>query len=118
MYKPYDVPKRWSTRAGKKHQSKVNVEDDLSKATAAKVIMVTWNGVAAEEIGLNDQKVVAKVGKNHDLSHDEFPVPLNVIKPGVNTLYTFSTTKHHGIEVQWPGMVLLVQYDEPGSGSD
>ncbi len=113
MYKPYDVPRSWSSRAGKKHQCKVDVNDDLSKASAAKIIMVTWNGVAANEIGINDQKVVSKVGKNHDLSHDEFPVPLDLIKPGVNTLYTFSTTEHHGIEVQWPGMVLLVQYDEP-----
>ena len=113
MYKPYDVPRRWSSRAGNKHQCKTDVNDDLSKATAAKIIMVTWNGVAANEIGINDQKVVGKVGKGHELSHDEFPVPLNLIKPGVNTLYTFSKTEHHGIEVQWPGMVLLVQYDEP-----
>jgi len=118
MYKPYDVPKRWSSRAGNKHQCKVDVGDDLSKARAAMIIMVTWNGVAANEIGINDEKVVTKVGKNHDLSHDEFPVPLDLIKPGVNTLYTFSETEHHGIEVQWPGMVLLIQYDEPEGNAE
>lgn len=112
MYKPYSVPKAWSTRAGKTHKCKTDVNDDLGKAVAAKIIMVTWNGVAADEIGINDKKVVTKVGKDHDLSHDEFSVPLNLIKPGTNTLYTSSSTTHHGIEVQWPGMVLFVKYDE------
>ena len=113
MYKPYDVPRRWSTRAGRRHACKVDVGDDLSKATDAKIVMVTWNGVAADEIGIGGTKVVGKVGKNHDLSHDELPVPLALIRPGTNTLYTFSKTEHHGIEVQWPGMVLLIRYDEP-----
>jgi len=113
MCKPYDVPKRWSTRAGQTHSCKVDVPGPLDKAIDAKVIMVTWNGVAADEIGINGRKVVGNVGKNHDLSHDEFAVPLELITPGANTLYTSSATEHHGIEVQWPGMVLFVRYDEP-----
>ncbi|MHC4632054.1 MAG: FG-GAP repeat domain-containing protein [Planctomycetota bacterium] len=115
MYKPYDVPKRWSTRVGNTHKCKADIDDDLSKAVTAKIIMATWNGVAADEIGINDKKIVTRVGKNHDLSYDEFEVPLNLIKPGTNTLYTHSTTTHHGIEVQWPGMVLMVTYNEPES---
>ncbi len=113
MYKPYDVPRRWSTRAGDTHKCKVDVNDNLDKAVAAKIIMSTWNGVAADEIGMNGKKVVTRIGQNHDLSYDEFEVPLKLIKPGVNTLYTHSKTTHHGIEVQWPGMVLLIKYDEP-----
>ncbi len=117
MYKPYDVPKKWSTRVGNTHKCKTDVNDDLSKAVAAKIIMSTWNGVAADEIGINDKKVVTNVGKNHDLSYDEFDVPLNLIKSGTNTLYTHSSTTHHGIEVQWPGMVLMVKYNEPEAGA-
>jgi hypothetical protein len=113
MYRPYEVPRGWSTRAGSRHFCKVNVADDLTRAVAAKIIMVTWNGVAADEIGINDTKVVARVGKDHDLSHDEFPVPVEYLRPGVNTLYTFSDTTHHGIEVNWPGMVLMIRYDVP-----
>jgi hypothetical protein len=56
---------------------------------------------------------VEHVGKNHDLSYDEVPVALELIKQGTNTVYTYSTTEHHGIEVQWPGMVLLLRLDEP-----
>lgn len=112
MYQPYDVPKQWASRAGKRHECKVDVDDDLAGATDAKFVMVTWNGEGAEEIGVGDTKVVARIGKNHDLSHDEIPVPLELIRRGTNRLYTFSTTQHHGIEVQWPGMVLLVRFNE------
>jgi len=80
MHKPYQVPKRWSTRAGQTHDCKVNV------------------------------------GGNHDLSYDSFAVPVDWIELGTNTLYTFSDTIHHGLEVQWPGMVLLTQYDKPERG--
>jgi len=118
MYKPYDVPKNWSTRVGNTHKCKTNVNDDLSKAVAAKIVMSTWNGVAADEIGINGKKIVTKIGKNHDLSYDEFEVPLNLIRSGTNTLYTHSSTTHHGIEVQWPGMVLMVKYNEPEAGAD
>lgn len=113
MYKPYDVPRRWSTRAGNTHRCKIDVSGGLDKAIAAKIIVTTWNGVAADEIGINNTKVVTRVGQNHDLSYDEFEVPLKLIKSGVNTLYTRSSTEHHGIEVQWPGMVLLIKFAEP-----
>lgn len=118
MYKPYNVPKGWSTRVGNTHKCKTDVNDDLSKAVAAKIVMATWNGVAADEIGINGKKIVTKIGKNHDLSYDEFDVRLNLIKSGTNTLYTHSSTTHHGIEVQWPGMVLMVKYNERGRGSN
>jgi hypothetical protein len=113
MYKPYDVPKCWSTRLDNTHRCKIDVNDDLSKAVAAKIIMVTWNGVAADQIGINGKKVVTRIGKDHDLSYDEFDVPPGLINSGTNILYTHSSTTHHGIEVQWPGMVLMVKYNEP-----
>jgi hypothetical protein len=118
MYKPYNVPKGWSTRVNNTDKCKTDVNDDLSKAVASKIIMSTWNGVAADEIGINDKKIVTNVGKNHDLSYDEFEVPLNLIRSGTNTLYTHSSTTHHGIEVQWPGMVLMVKYNQPEGGPD
>ena len=48
------------------------MNDDLGKAIAAKIIISTWNGVAADEIGINDEKVVTRVGQDHDLSCEEF----------------------------------------------
>ncbi len=113
MHKPYQVPKRWSTRAGEMHYCKVKVDENPDKIIAARVTMCTWNGEAGDVIGINGRKVVTNVGGNHDLSYDSFAVPVDLIKTGTNTLYTYSSTIHHGLEVQWPGMVLLTRYDEP-----
>ena len=112
MCKPYKVPLRWSTRVGEIDYCKANVSGEIDKIVAAQITMCTWNGDAGDVIGINGRKVVAKVGKNHDLSYDSFAVPVEFILPE-NTLYTYSDTHHHGLEVQWPGMVLFVQYDEP-----
>jgi hypothetical protein len=113
MLKPSKVPKAWATRAGKTDTARIDVVDDLNRAVDARIVMSTWNGVAADEIGVNGKKVVANVGKNHDLSYDHFPVPLELIQPGINTVYTHSKTEHHGIEVQWPGPVLFLRLNDP-----
>ena len=110
MYEPHDVPLRWSSRAGKRHACKIDIVDDLSQITDARIVMSTWNGVVADDIGVNDVKVTEKIGMNHDLSYDVFSVPTNLLRSGENTLYTFSDTHHHGIEVQWPGMVLFARF--------
>ena len=110
MYTPYDVPALWSTRAGKRHACKVHVPHDLSHAAEARMVMTTWNGLGADEIGINGHRIVDRIGKDHDLSHDAIAVPVALIREGVNTLYTSSETLHHGIEVQWPGISLLVRY--------
>jgi hypothetical protein len=113
MCKPYKVPKRWSARAREMHYCKADINDDLDKLIAAQITMCTWNGYAGDVIGINGRKVVTQVGKNHDLSYDSFAVPIEFVLPETNTLYTYSDTHHHGLEVKWPGMVLFLRYDEP-----
>lgn len=110
MYKPYDVPTKWQTRDGMFQSCKADVQDDLSKAVQAKMILRTWSGLHADEIGINDNKVVERIGNDHNYSHDEIDVPLKLIRKGTNLLYTKSMTPEHGIEVFWPGIVLKVQF--------
>ncbi|MHB8900408.1 MAG: hypothetical protein ACYC6Y_16780, partial [Thermoguttaceae bacterium] len=51
MLKPYEIPKGWATRAGQTDTAKIRIEDDLAEAVDARLVMSTWNGVAADEIG-------------------------------------------------------------------
>ena len=111
LYKPYDVPGSWQTRANKRHRCKVFVPHDLHRATAAKMILATWSGGHADAIGINDTTIVRRVGKDHDYSYDEVDVPINQIRTGTNEFFTYSNTEHHGIEVLWPGIALKVQYE-------
>ncbi len=73
--------------------------------------LCSWNGDQAEGIGINDKQLIYKIGQNHDLSYDIIDVPLDYLKKGTNTPYTFSSTKHHGIEVNWPGMPIKIKYN-------
>ncbi len=111
MYKPHDVPKKWSNRKGGTTKAKINVTRDLSEATAAKISLATWNGNVADAIRLNNKFIRKNVGsgKNHTLSYDTFDVPLDFVKRGTNLFGTTSNTEHHGIDVQWPGPVMFVR---------
>ncbi|MBT7594529.1 MAG: T9SS type A sorting domain-containing protein, partial [Gemmatimonadetes bacterium] len=110
LYKPFDVPGSWQTRADKRHRCKVFVAHDLNQATAARMILTTWSGGHADAIGLNDSTVVDKVGGSHTYSYDEIALPLHLIHSGTNEFFTYARTIHHGIEVLWPGIALKVQY--------
>jgi len=114
-YKASGIPRAWQTSAvHSPHSCEVNVTRSLTKAIAAKLYMVTWNGVAADAIGINGKPLnVTPIGFNHNLFHHRIQVPVSRIRQGKNTLYTQSNTTSHGIEVQWPGMELFVRYDVP-----
>ncbi len=109
MVTPYNVPRHWGTRAGNTHTAKLDVNSNLADVTEARITLGTWNGQAAEEIALNSQFVATNVGKDHDLSYDSLNVPVNLIQQGTNVFSTFSSTIHHGIDVQWPGPVLMLR---------
>jgi len=111
MYKACRIPENFSVRIGKKKFCMIIVPDSLAGATKAKLLLHTWSAAHAEEIGLNDQKLVDKVGLVHDYSFDEIPVPLELVKRR-NKFHIFSTTEHHAAEVNWPGPVLLIEFAE------
>ncbi|MCE5249305.1 T9SS type A sorting domain-containing protein [bacterium] len=113
LYKPSNVPKQWVSRAGSYKFCRVTVTEDLQKALDAKMILVNWAGTYAEKIGINNQKIVSSIGLSYDRSYDEISVPLENILQGDNTLFTYSATDGHGIEVNWPGIVLKIRYSEP-----
>jgi len=113
LCKPYDVPTRWQTRAGQTHTSKLQVDIDPSdpRVKEARLLIATWSGDHAEEIGLNGRMLINKIGFSHDYSLDEIPLPLHYLQPGENTVYTKSTTKEHGIEVMWPGPAVKIRME-------
>ena len=113
LYKPSNVPTQWVSRAGVYKFCKVTVTEDLQTALDAKMILVSWAGTYAEKIGINNQKVGGSIGLSYDRSYDELLVPLENIRQGDNTLFTYSLTDGHGIEVNWPGIVLKIRYSEP-----
>ncbi len=113
-YQATRIPRAWqSSIVSSPHSCSVNITGTLKNAVAAKIYMMTWNGTAADSIGINGQRLVKTVGYDHDLSFDAIDVPLAKLRVGNNSLFTASATRSHGIEVQWPGMEVFVRYDMP-----
>jgi hypothetical protein len=77
---------------------------------SARVLISTWSGAHADEVGLNGRMLCERIGVVHDVSHDVIPVPPGLLNPGTNTFYVFSRTEHHAAEVNWPGPGLLLEY--------
>ncbi len=118
LYEPYDVPGHWATRIGNNYQhNHVFIPHKLDRAVAAQLMLATWSGGHADSIGVNDRQVVARVGWTHDYSYDEVAVPMDLLRPGTNELFTAARTAEHGIEVLWPGIALKVQYAGPADAS-
>lgn len=112
LIEPFAIPPRWHVRANRKMGCKVRFPEDLSHLREVRVILCSWNGHGADTISINQTAIVADIGRNHDLSYDVLTVPIGAIKSGENEFLVTSKTKEHGIEVQWPGFVVLARYAE------
>jgi hypothetical protein len=110
MYTPRGVPACWQSRDGIRHSCTLDIRDNLDRAKEARMIICTWNGYEADEIGINGKKLLPRIGRNHDFALAEIELPLAMLRKGKNQVYTCSSTPHHGIEVLWPGPVMKVRY--------
>jgi hypothetical protein len=110
MYRPRDVPENFGVRVGALKSCGIDVTDDPSPATAARLFLSTWSAAHAEAIGLNGVKLVDRVGLVHNYSFNPIPVPVELLVKGTNAFYLFSSTEEHAAEVNWPGPVLLVEF--------
>jgi hypothetical protein len=105
----------WLTRKGE-HAEKFRVEGDLSKATAAKLVWVSWSPGYLKGVFINDHKILDREGPRYAyFAHDVELKDLSVLKTGENILKTGKTPKYngkmvHGAEINWPGIMVLVRY--------
>jgi len=117
LCKPYNVPERWVTRAGDK-QENFDVTGDLNKAVAAQLVWVSWSPGYLNGIYINDRKVFDREGPKYQYyAHRVAIEDLSCLKHGVNVLKTAMTPKIdgrtvHGMEVNWPGIMVLIQYKD------
>lgn len=115
LCKPYDVPMRWLTRTGEKQQ-KFRVSGDVDKAVAAQFVWVSWCPGYMEGLYLNGHRILYREGPKYAYFLHRVPLEdLTLFKPGENILETGMTPRYdgkmvHGMEVNWPGIMVLIQY--------
>ena len=115
LCKPYDIPKKWVTRSGE-HEEHFNVTGDLSQAVAAQLVWSSWSPGYMRGISINGTKVFETEGPKYQYYFHRVPInQMAAFKPGLNTLTTGKTPliggrMVHGMEVNWPGIMVLIQY--------
>jgi hypothetical protein len=115
LCKPYRRPKGWFTRNGE-FEERFQVKGNLEKAVEAKLVFRTWSPGYFNGIYINDFLVFTREGPKYDYFEHQIPIKdLSVLKQGENKLKTGKTPLYqgqmvHGVEVQWPGIMLLIKY--------
>ncbi|MCL5279917.1 MAG: hypothetical protein M1376_08440 [Planctomycetes bacterium] len=99
------------------------VTGDLSKAVAAQLVWSSWSPGYLRGISINGAQVFETEGPKYQYYFHRVNVSdPTVFKPGMNTLVTGKTPlingqMVHGMEVNWPGIMVLIQYAEENQTS-
>ena len=115
LCKPYDIPQQWVTRRGEREE-RFDVTGDLGKAVAAQLVWSSWSPGYMNGVYINNVKVFDNEGPRYQYyAHRVAIEDISCFKKGVNILKTGKTPKYdgkmvHGMEVNWPGIMVLIQY--------
>jgi hypothetical protein len=118
MIKPAVVPENFSARNGRESaKCELVVDTDLAAAKSARLLLSTWSANvdddSVHELRLNGHRLANRFGAFHNYSFDKLDVPLSRLRRGTNEISLFSTFKGHALEVNWPGPVLLIEFETP-----
>jgi len=117
LCKPYMRPRGWFTRNGE-FTERFQIKGKLENAVEARMVFRTWSPGYFNGIYINEFLVFTREGPKYD--YFEHHVPLeelhslhageNILKTGLTPLYPEGMV--HGVEVQWPGIMLLIKYKD------
>ncbi|MFH1427567.1 MAG: FG-GAP-like repeat-containing protein [Patescibacteria group bacterium] len=117
LYQPKDVPVNFWVRNNQSKSSKANIpsDHDLSKASAAKLFIRTWNAGNNEQrytpMTVNGTAFNGLTGSDHNFDYLALDIPKTLLKNGDNVFTFSSATQHHGCEIHWPGPAIMVRYN-------
>jgi hypothetical protein len=119
LCKPYDIPQKWVTRSGEKTES-FDIHGNLSNAVAAQLVWSSWSPGYMNGIMINGTRVFEQEGPRYQTYYHRVTLTdLSMFQSGRNILTTGKTPKYngkmvHGMEVNWPGIMVLIQYNKKG----
>lgn len=117
LYEPGPAPRNWVTRSGKFEQT-IPVPDTVTDATAYRLLWTSWSPCYGNGLFLNDHLVWSRTDDDcyrfaaHQPEFSGHALPY--LQRGDNVVRTALTPPMrgrmvHGMEVQWPGVQLLVR---------
>lgn len=122
MYTNYWIPEGMQVRNSydERYLAKCNFMCDkpMTNALSAKAFYVSWSAGYMDSLKLNGYTVQGGHGNTYSFGFEEFSVNPSYISQGDNLWNFFAETAEHGIEVNWPGPTLLVEFDEAPAVDD
>jgi len=117
LYKASEVPDWFSVRDGKVKHCTLDLPDNLTGATAARLVVATHGPhEEAGAFGVNDSELGVVPGEKPGQAHPKrfhiVEMPLDLVKQGLNRFYATAPGKGHGMEMLWPGPAILIEYAE------
>ena len=115
LCKPYMRPRQWFTRNGE-FSERFRLRGDPSMIREARLVFRSWSPGYFNGIFINNFLVFIKEGPKYDYFQHEIPIETFMLEAGENILTTGITPLYHGqmvhgVEIQWPGIMVLVKYD-------
>ncbi|MCK5270852.1 MAG: hypothetical protein KAJ46_08710 [Sedimentisphaerales bacterium] len=118
LCEPYDVPQMWVTNRSDTVSTKTekfDVVGNLSRAVAVQLVWSSWSPCYLNGIFINGTKVFQNEGGFDCYAYGAHRITIDDVsslQSGTNTLKTDQDDPlKHGMEVNWPGIMVLVQYD-------
>lgn len=115
LIKPFGVPENWVTRESD-FTEMLQIDAD-EKPIDALLIWRSWSPCYDTGILINNKKVEMQKGEwpCYDYALHQQKIAPELLRNGLNTLTTLKTPLYngqmvHGMEVQWPGIMLKVKY--------
>ena len=115
LYKPLDVPAQWVTRS-EEFSETISISEDIQQAMDYQLIWISWRPCYSKGILFNEHLVYSREDPCYDaMLHIITQEDTHVLQAGKNTITTLKTPLFqgqmvHGMEVQWPGIVVKVRY--------
>jgi hypothetical protein len=120
LYKASGVPERFAVRSGRDTRTcTINIPDDPSSATQARLLVTTWNGINYQaepgETGYTkiNSHTFSLYGEREHWSFDVVGFPVSRLNSGSNTFTVYSNSSGFGISINWPGPAVLLTYGSP-----
>jgi hypothetical protein len=115
---PVGQPEKWTSRAGEfAVRFKLNV--DPENIESYQLVWASWSPCYANGIFINDHLVYIREAPCYDFKfHRVILDDIRPLKRGLNVIKTGQTPLDsngimvHGMDVQWPGIMLLVKYKD------
>ncbi|MBN1421170.1 MAG: hypothetical protein JXP34_20525 [Planctomycetes bacterium] len=111
-YGAKDLPCPFWSRAGKRSECAIDIDEDPARILAADLHVVIWDGGRGSTdapFALNGHALPVAGAGRHDVICRTIRIDPAILRRGENRIAVLSDTDHHGIEVLFPGPAIIVR---------